>query len=168
RLMQTIAATLGGALENARLFDETQRLYKESEQRAAGLAVINSVQQGLAAELDFTAIIDLVGDKIAEIFRSEDMSIGLYDRTTNLSTMSYYLEHGERFPVEPMPVEVGFSGHIIRTRRPLVVNRDIERWKVDLHTKLIGDPSATTAPEKSYVGVPILKGDDVLGVVALY
>jgi hypothetical protein len=33
------------ALENARLFSETQRLYKESEQRAAELAVINSVQQ---------------------------------------------------------------------------------------------------------------------------
>jgi len=168
RLLTTIAGSLGNALENARLFDETQRLFKESEQRAAELAVINSVQQGLAAELDFTAIIDLVGDKIAEIFRSEDMSIGLYDRTTNLLTMSYYLEHGERFPVEPMPVEVGFAAHVIRTRRPLVINRDIERWKVDLHTKLIGDPSATTAPEKSYVGVPILKGDDVLGVVTLY
>ncbi len=39
------------ALENARLFDETQRLFKESEQRAAELAIINSVQQALAAEL---------------------------------------------------------------------------------------------------------------------
>ena len=60
---------MGAALENARLFDETQRLFKESEQRAAELAIINSVQQGLAAELDFQAIIDLVGDKIARDLR---------------------------------------------------------------------------------------------------
>ena len=34
------------ALESARLFDETNRLLKETEQRTAELAVINSVQEG--------------------------------------------------------------------------------------------------------------------------
>ena len=77
RLLQTLANAMSVALENARLFDETQRLFKESEQRAAELAIINSVQEGLAAELDFQAIIDLVGDKIAEIFGTKDMAIAL-------------------------------------------------------------------------------------------
>ena len=44
----TVAASMGVALENARLFDETQRLLKETEQRNAELAVINSIQQGIA------------------------------------------------------------------------------------------------------------------------
>src|SRR5207249_1326986 len=101
RLLSTVAASMGIALENARLFDETQRLFKESEQRAAQLAIINSVQQGLAAELNFQAIIDLVGDKIAEIFRTGYMYMALHDKATNLVAMPYYLEHGERFPVEP-------------------------------------------------------------------
>src|SRR6202022_4544606 len=73
RLLQTLASSMSVALENARLFDETQRLFKESEQRAAELAIINSVQEGLAAQLDFQAIIDLVGNKIAEIFDARDM-----------------------------------------------------------------------------------------------
>ena len=68
RLLETVAASMGVALENARLFDETQRLLKETEQRAAELAVINSIQQGMAAELDFQAIVDLVGDKLREVF----------------------------------------------------------------------------------------------------
>ena len=58
------------ALENARLFAETQRLLKETEQRNAELAVINSIQQGMAAQLDFQAIVDLVGDKLREVFDS--------------------------------------------------------------------------------------------------
>ena len=33
RLLTTIAGSLGAALENARLFNETQRLLKETEQR---------------------------------------------------------------------------------------------------------------------------------------
>ena len=57
------------ALENARLFDETQRLLKESEQRDAELAIINSVQAALAAELNIQGIYDAVGDKIREIFQ---------------------------------------------------------------------------------------------------
>ena len=45
RLLSTVAAGMGVALENARLFDETQRLFKAEQQRAAELAIINSIQQ---------------------------------------------------------------------------------------------------------------------------
>ena len=70
RLLTDVAAIMGVALENARLFDETQRLLKETEQRAAELAVINSIQQGMAAELNFQGIVDLVGDKLREVLRT--------------------------------------------------------------------------------------------------
>ena len=46
RLLQTLANVMSVALENARLFDETQRLFKAEQQRAAELAIINSVQAG--------------------------------------------------------------------------------------------------------------------------
>ena len=77
--LATVAASMGVALENARLFDETQRLLKETEQRAAELSVINRVQEGMAAELDFQAIIDLVGDKLREVFNTGDIGIRWYD-----------------------------------------------------------------------------------------
>ena len=55
RLLQTLSGSMAVALENARLFAETQRLLKETERRNAELAVINSIQQGMAAELSFQA-----------------------------------------------------------------------------------------------------------------
>ena len=91
RLLTTVAASMGVALENARLFDETQRLLKETEQRNAELAIINSVQEGLAAELDFQAIFDLVGDKIREIFDTATSASRWYDRATRLMHCPYYL-----------------------------------------------------------------------------
>jgi GAF domain-containing protein len=66
RLLETLANSMSVALENARLFDETQRLLKVTEDRAAELAIINSVQAALAAELDIQAS-TTVGDKIREI-----------------------------------------------------------------------------------------------------
>ena len=167
RLLSTVAASMGVALENARLFDETQRLLKETEQRAAELAIINSVQEGLAAQLDFQAIVDLVGDKIAEIFATKDMSIALYDKARGLMTMPYYLEHGERFPVDATPMSTGLTAHVIHTRQPLVINADLMRRAAELGSRAIGDATQTLATI-SYAGVPILKGDEAVGVVALY
>jgi GAF domain-containing protein/CheY-like chemotaxis protein len=169
RLLTTIAASLGTALENARLFDETQRLLKETEQRNAELAIINSVQAGLAAKLDFNAIVDLVGDKVREIFNSNDMSIALYDPTTNILTMPYFCKEGKRYSIEPIELTTGITAHILRTRKPLLINEDQSRIHRELGSKVIGDMDANTnLDEQSYLGVPILKGAQAMGVIALY
>ncbi|HKE41330.1 MAG TPA: GAF domain-containing protein [Casimicrobiaceae bacterium] len=167
RLLQTLANSMSVALENARLFDETQHLLKETEQRNAELAIINSVQQGLAAELNFQAIIDLVGDKIAEIFHAHTMAIALLDKATNRIAMPYYLEHGERFPVEPFPFGQGLAGHVITTRAPLVIGENLQERAAQLGSKQVGDAS-TSEVGQSYLGVPIIKGDEAHGVIALY
>src|SRR5207253_5231292 len=52
RLLATLATSMGVALENARLFDETKRLLTETDQRASELAVINDVDDALAEQLD--------------------------------------------------------------------------------------------------------------------
>ena len=57
QLLETLAGSLSVALENARLVHETR-------QRNAELALINSVQESIAGELDPQAIYDLVGDKL--------------------------------------------------------------------------------------------------------
>ena len=167
RLLETLANSMSVALDNARLFDETQRLYKQSEQRAAQLAIVNSVQHGVAAELDFQAIVDLVGNKIATIFDTRDMSIAMHDRSTNMMTMPYYVEHGKRFAIEPFSLTLGLTAEVIRTGKPLVINRDLMARATEFGSLMIGDVE-TPIIASSYLGVPILKGDEAFGVVAVY
>ena len=69
RLLTTLAGSLSVALENARLLHETR-------QRNAELALINSVQEALAGELELQAIYDIVGDKIQEVFDAQVVDIG--------------------------------------------------------------------------------------------
>src|SRR5258706_14940663 len=64
RLVSTIVSSMGVALENARLFEQTNVLLNETKERAAELSIINSVQEGLAARLDMGSMYELVGDKI--------------------------------------------------------------------------------------------------------
>ena len=68
------------ALENARLFDETQRLLEESrQQRNRELAVISRVGQALVGQLDPQGIYDLVGEELRQIF---DAQVGRSSPTT--------------------------------------------------------------------------------------
>ena len=110
RLLETLASSVSVALENARLFDETQRLLKETEQRNAELAIINSVQAALAAELDIQGIYDAVGDKIRDIFHNTDMSIRIYDAATNVVHYPYVYENGKRNAVKSHPLVEGILG----------------------------------------------------------
>src|SRR6185369_8386527 len=123
RLLQTIAASMGGALDNARLFDETQRLFKAEQARVAELAVINSIQQGIASELQFQAIIDMVGDKLREVLGLRDMCIDWYEPQANLLHHVYAYEHGVRMqlPATP-PRPAGPWSRMVKNRQPEIAN----------------------------------------------
>ena len=96
RLLETLANSMSVALENARLFDETNRLLKETEQRTSELAVINSVQEGLVAQMDMQSIYDLVGEKIRNIFNAQIVDIVTYDKMKNQIEDRYAYEKGDR------------------------------------------------------------------------
>ena len=128
RLVSTIVTNMGVALENARLFDETKHLLAETDERAAELAIINSVQQGLAGKLDMQAMYELVGDKIQEIFDAQVVDIGVLDREAGLIRFPYTIERGVRFPDEPIAI-IGFRRIVFESKEPLLVNRDTVRLR---------------------------------------
>ncbi len=170
RLLQTLANSMSVALENARLFDETQRLLKETEQRATELQIINSVSEGLVRELDFQSIIDLVGDKIHQVFNVSDMYIGLYESATKTLITPYYLEHNDRYPVEPHEISGGYAGWVFKNRRPLIINENIDQWRKEniVNPALIGDISQPDDNTQSLAAAPIWASNQVIGIITLY
>ncbi|HEY3476582.1 MAG TPA: GAF domain-containing protein, partial [Anaerolineales bacterium] len=165
RLLTTLANSMSVALENARLFDETQRLLKETEQRAAELAIINSVQQGLASKLDMQSIYTLVGDKIREIFRADTTYITMYNPEEEHVTSVYYVEKGQHTDIEPLPFGRGLYTPVIRSRQPVLANTHEEQAKLGA----ISIPSPDTEQDlnETFLGVPILIGGEAKGVVSI-
>ena len=129
RLLSTVASSTGVALENARLFDETRRLLVETDQRAAELAVVNEIGQALATQLEFEAIVELVGERLRRSSRphARDLFIALYDRAADLIPFPYWLDDGQRLQDEPVELGQGLTSIVIsrggpcgsaRSRRP--------------------------------------------------
>ncbi len=161
RLLSTLSSNMGVAIENARLFDETKRLLKDTEQRNAELAVINSVQEGLVAQMDMQGIYDLVGEKMREIFNAQVIDIVTYDPQANLIEDRYSFEKGDMTRLGPRPPK-GFRKYVIENRQPLVLNQNMAQAMREYDNQVvIGEPT------KSCVFVPMIAGGEVTGVVSL-
>ena len=164
RLLETLTTSMTVALENARLFEETQRLLKETEQRNSELAIINGVQQGLADKLEMHAIYELVGDKIREIFGHKDVEIRIFDQEQRHTFMPYVSERGQRLVLPALPfAETGVSAHMRLAREPLLINEHFEQAMAALGSFTV--PGSETAKAALYV--PLLAGDEIRGVVGL-
>jgi signal transduction histidine kinase/CheY-like chemotaxis protein len=156
-LLESIASNMGTAILNARLFDETQRLLKETEQRAAELATINTVSNALAGELDLNALIELVGEQVRNTFAADIAYVALLDEATDIINFPY--EYGQH--LEPLPLGQGLTSKIIEKGRPLLINQDIEKRREQLGTTQIG------LQARSYLGVPIFLSGKPIGVISV-
>ncbi len=159
RLLSTLAASMSVALENARLFDQTRRLLVETEERNTELAAINTIQQSLAWQLDFQAIIDLVGHQISQVFDADVVYIALHNSEMKHIRFPFYLEQGEREHPEPVPYGQGLTSIIMQSRQPLLLGTFEQQRALGV----LSDGQ----PAESWLGVPILLGDDSLGVVSV-
>ena len=107
-LLAFVGQHVGAALSRARAIEETR-------QRNAELALINSVQEALAGELELQAIYDVVGDKIQEVFDAQVVDIAIFDEAGRAVHFPYTIERGVRFPDEPIAL-IGFRKHVMETR----------------------------------------------------
>jgi len=162
-LMQAIASQAGIAIENARLFAETQHLLKETEQRANELTIINDVQQGLASKLDVKSIYELVGDTFHKFFNAQVVMISTYDLKTNTVEHRYAIERGKRVYSPGTHPPGGFRSQIIRTKQPMLVNKSVAQEAVRLGQPILPG----TATPKSWLGVPIIGDGQVTGILSV-
>ncbi|HEX7195358.1 MAG TPA: GAF domain-containing protein, partial [Candidatus Limnocylindria bacterium] len=162
RLLTTLASSLSVALENARLFDETRRLLAETDRRAAELAIVNSVQRGLAAELDVQAMYELVGERASDVFDTQVVDIAIYDVDAEVMRFPFTLERGVRFADEPRPL-IGFRRRVMETGEPILVTHDLPARAAEL-----GQPATIVGePARSAIFAPLAVGDERLGVISL-
>jgi PAS domain S-box-containing protein len=157
RLLETLAGSLSVALENARLVHETR-------QRNAELALINSVQEAIAGELDQQAIYDIVGDKIQEIFDAQVVDIGIYDFAAGLTRFPYTIERGVRFPDEPVSIERSLTGAIVRETKAALLLSDVDAWFAERGEEQFVPQGE---PAQSMLLAPLISGDEVRGRISL-
>lgn len=125
--------------------------------KANELSVVNRVTQALASYVSLDEIIHLVGDQMKELFKANIVYLAFLDKKTNIINFPY--QYGEDMP--PQILGEGLTSKIISSGKALLINKDIEEVTLKLGAKRIGIPSA------SYLGVPIFRGKEAIGVLSV-
>jgi serine phosphatase RsbU (regulator of sigma subunit) len=134
------------------------------EQRTAELALINRVQEGLSSRLEMQAIYDLVGDSLRDTFNAQVVMISQYDPFSNKIYHHYAIERGEHLHIPGWHPIDSSRLKIVRTGKPFMINLD-EIIRVVEAGKMQVIPG--TELPKTWMGVPMLVGNEVKGIVSL-
>ncbi|HDQ73987.1 MAG TPA: GAF domain-containing protein [Chloroflexi bacterium] len=152
-VLQALANQAGVAIDNARLFEQAQR-------RAQELAVLNKLGQALTARLDVDEVMAEAYRGASRLIDTSNFYIGLYDAEEETITFAFDVSESKiDQEITVVSAAEGISGHVIRHRESVLINEDIGEWMRERDIESVGEPA------RSWIGVPLVLGDRVLGVI---
>ena len=159
-LVKQVADQLSLALENARLFQETQR-------RAEELTVLNELGNELSTKLDPKGIAEVIYKYTSRLMSTRNFYIALYDEKNDEKSYPLAYEEGQRLDLKPSKVAGrGFTDHIIRNKKIIFAPENVLG-----HMKMLGIDfvplNEDDTPSQSWLGIPMMIGDRILGVIAV-
>src|SRR5439155_1451831 len=149
------------ALENARLFEETQRRESEAKTLSDGLTLLNQAARALHRTLEVDAMLDGALTELARSFAANGALVHLLNEDGSLSRSVGHWVSGGPHPGDPGRLG-GIRDHVRRTRAPLLL-RDVTRHPEFVH------PANVAHGVRSIAAFPIVgQRERVLGVLVLY
>ncbi|HEX9388659.1 MAG TPA: GAF domain-containing protein [Anaerolineales bacterium] len=159
-LVKQVADQLSLALENARLFQETQT-------RAEELSVLNEMGRELSTKLDTLAIAEVVYRYTSRLMDTSNFFVALYDQKKEEKSYPLAFEEGQRIQLSPSKLgNRGFSDYIIRNKRAVFAPNDVLKHMESLGIEFIALNEDET-PSQSWLGVPLMIGERVLGLISV-
>ncbi len=157
QLLTTLTNSMSVALENARLFNETTRLLAETEQRATEMLTVNNISRALVSQLEFDALMNLVGEQMRDTFKADIVYLAIHDKKTDMLHFPY--SYGD--VAESRRFGNGITEKIISTQEPLLINQNLN----DAYDKIRAEKKGKMV--ESYLGVPIIYGKKAIGVISV-
>jgi PAS domain S-box-containing protein len=156
RMLTMFAAQAAVAIQNADLYQETRR-------RVAELAMLTEIGRALSSTLDVDKLLRLVYEQTQRVMHANNMFIALYDAEHDQVEFAFSVNEGEVQTGTRRSARAGLTGYIIQTHQTLFVRGAdrLDRFMAEQGIALIGAPAA------SWIGVPMLVGDRILGVISV-
>ncbi|HZU87375.1 MAG TPA: GAF domain-containing protein, partial [Anaerolineaceae bacterium] len=146
------------AIENARLFSETQR-------QANQLAMLNQVGQVITAGLDMQSVLRNLHEQVRQLAPVDVFYVALYDDDSGQIEMPLFYERGTYTSGKPRDIRLqpGLTGQVIQSRQTLYLT-DTLQASSEFPTPII---RSNTEHPRAYVGVPLVLSEQVVGVISM-
>ncbi|MBN1955744.1 MAG: GAF domain-containing protein [Anaerolineae bacterium] len=154
-MLLQVASLLSSAIENRQLFEQARA-------RAEELAVLNDLAQALTATFNTREVVEMAYQGASRLIDTANFYIALYDADTNMVNLAINVTDAvDDGHLMSFPADQGLTGHIIRSRKSLLIKKDMAAVKEKLGIASIGKTA------QSWMGVPLMIGDQILGVMTV-
>ena len=141
----------------------TEQLVKRLQRE---LTALNELSRSLAARLSVVEVLDEAYQGLVRVLNATDLYIALYDLEKNQVTFAVEAINGQiTRPHSTQPADQGLTGHLIRTRAPLLIQNANQGQEEALGVENI--PVRPTQLSKCWLGAPLIAGERVLGTMAV-
>ncbi len=150
--LEALGSHAAVALEKARLVGDLERRITEVD-------VLRLVGQAVNFTMDVDDLMELIYAQTSRVLDTNNFYIALYNSEKETLSFAFYIKDGERlYPDDEWPVEMGLTGEIVRTGRPIVTDDYIQEC-------LRRGITPGGRPGRAWMGVPLSAGDQVIGVM---
>ena len=155
-LLSTIANQVGGAIENARLYDEMKR-------QTLQLDTLSQVSETVASNRVIEEVLQLIVMTTAQMMDSTICSLMLVDEENQRLRIAATQSLSEAYRRKP-PLKIGqsVSGRAVKEQRPIYVS-DVKKEKEFFYQDLAKRESLC-----SLLSVPMMSKEKVIGVLNTY
>ncbi|MGN6797803.1 MAG: GAF domain-containing sensor histidine kinase, partial [Gaiellaceae bacterium] len=150
-LLQLAADRAAVAIEHARLFEAERHARRRIE-------YVQAVTDAALAHLELEELLEVLLPRIRNILAADTCAVLLLDRETDelVARAALGIEE-EVIAGVRIPMGGGFAGRVAATRRPVIID--------NLATFPVLNPILREKGIESMLGVPLLIGDDAIGVM---
>lgn len=170
RFLSTVASQAAVAVSNARLFSERERRLRE-------LSILKDIGSAISSTLDLPTVLGNLRYELGQAVDVSTSMIGLYDEKSNILSYTICYDQGQQLHINPTALTDDANGWVIRNRQPLLLHTTDQARQIGVKDfgfslfDLRSGQSHRRLPQsrivQSFLVVPIISGDTVLGVINL-
>lgn len=125
--------------------------------------LITQLYKKLHAIIDIETICRETGKALLDFFKTNTIFIAVYYPEKQSFNIPYYVSDGKEQQIEDFPHDTGLISLILKDQKPLIIQTNAHDFFVAHHAIVINRKRES----KSWIGIPIVKDNDLLGVISL-
>jgi len=157
----------GRTLVRGSILDNTERHHRERVQQAT-----YRISEAVLTAEDLPSLFRRIHETVGTLMPARNFYIALLDPATDQFHFEYFVDERDTTPA-PMKLSTGLTGYVIRTRKPLLVNRATHIEKQPVGRAVLADEGGEATyvesgtPSAVWLGVPLTIRGRTLGVMAV-
>lgn len=162
-LMEFVSTQVAVSIERKKAEDALRLSLEDTRQYADRMAILNRVARAISTTLNLDNMLEIVYQEIIKAVPADSFFVALYDRCSDALEFRIRVDGDVHEAPFIRPLGNALTAQVVNSKKYLLIC-DYELEKDHLPPMALW---GTGLPSRSWLGVPMLSGEDVVGVISV-